>query len=79
MIFSAGEGAGESGSFFFFSKDNRFLIKTLKGGEKDIVLGFLKNYVDHIKNTKNNSLIARIYGLYTIKCSLYEPLDIIVM
>lgn len=28
-IFKAGEGAGMSGSFFFFSSDNRFLIKTL--------------------------------------------------
>jgi hypothetical protein len=29
MVFQAGEGAGLSGSFFFFSSDNRFLIKTL--------------------------------------------------
>jgi len=29
MIFKAGEGAGSSGSFFFFSHDNRFIIKTL--------------------------------------------------
>ena len=28
-IFEAGQGAGKSGSFFFFSKDNRFLIKTM--------------------------------------------------
>lgn len=30
-IFKAGEGTGKSGSFFFFSHDDRFLIKTLKG------------------------------------------------
>ena len=29
MIFKAGEGAGASGSFFFFSHDNKFIIKTL--------------------------------------------------
>ena len=34
MIFRAGEGAGASGSFFFFSYDNKFLIKTLKKEEK---------------------------------------------
>ena len=28
-VFKAGEGAGASGSFFFFSKDDRLLIKTL--------------------------------------------------
>jgi 1-phosphatidylinositol-4-phosphate 5-kinase len=66
MIFSAGEGAGSSGSFFFFSNDNRFLIKTLKSNEKEILLGILKNYVEHIRKTNNKSLIARIYGLYTI-------------
>ena len=33
-IFAAGEGAGQSGSFFFFSNDNRFIIKTLRGSEK---------------------------------------------
>jgi len=34
MVFKAGEGAGQSGSFFFFSYDNRFIIKTLRGHEK---------------------------------------------
>jgi hypothetical protein len=29
MIFKAGESTGKSGSFFLFSKDNQFLIKTL--------------------------------------------------
>jgi len=33
-VFQAGEGAGASGSFFFFSDDNRFIIKTLQGQEK---------------------------------------------
>jgi len=34
QIKKAGEGAGQSGSFFFFSYDNRFLIKTLMGSER---------------------------------------------
>jgi len=28
-VFKAGQGAGLSGQFFFFSSDNRFLIKTI--------------------------------------------------
>jgi len=28
-VFNAGEGAGRSGSFFFFSHDNKFIIKTI--------------------------------------------------
>ena len=64
MIFKAGGGAGASGSFFFFSHDNKFLIKTLRGIEKKIMLGMLDDYVEHIKITANKSLLARIYGIY---------------
>ena len=33
QVFSAGEGSGKSGSFFFFSHDNQFIIKTMKEAE----------------------------------------------
>jgi hypothetical protein len=32
-VFDAGQGAGASGSFFFFSADNKFLIKTIPGSD----------------------------------------------
>lgn len=38
MVFKAGEGAGRSGSFFFFSHDRRFLIKTMNKGEMELLL-----------------------------------------
>jgi 1-phosphatidylinositol-4-phosphate 5-kinase len=53
QAFKAGEGAGKSGSFFFFSKDNRFIIKTLKGNEKETMLSLLDDYILHIKNSDN--------------------------
>jgi len=52
-VFSAGEGAGASGSFFFFSYDNKFIIKTLTKEEKAVFSGMIKEYVDHIINSKN--------------------------
>lgn len=67
MVFKAGEGAGRSGSFFFFSADNRFLIKTLQVEERRKLLNMMKQYINHIKDTKNESLIARIYGIFTFK------------
>lgn len=79
MVFKAGEGAGQSGSFFFFSHDNRFLIKTLRGNEKRIMLDMLDDYIDHIFKTSNKSLLARIYGIFTIKTDYFDPLDIILM
>ena len=33
MVFKAGEGAGRSGSFFFFSHDNKFIVKTMTEDE----------------------------------------------
>jgi 1-phosphatidylinositol-4-phosphate 5-kinase len=79
MVFQAGEGAGASGSFFFFSKDNRFLIKTLRHSEKKILLGMLDSYQKHLEQTQNKSLIARIYGVFTFRTKYFKPLDIIIM
>lgn len=52
-IFSAGEGAGQSGSFFFYSSDNRFLIKTMRGSEKTNLLSMLDSFIEHIEETGN--------------------------
>ena len=53
MVFKAGQGAGKSGSFFFFSHDSKFLIKTLNSAEKKLMLGMLEDFVTHIKTTEN--------------------------
>lgn len=79
MVFKAGEGVGQSGSFFFFSHDNRFLIKTLRGKEKANILNMLDDYIEHIKMTENKSLLARIYGVFTIQTNYFTPLDVIIM
>lgn len=47
MVFKAGEGAGKSGSFFFFTHDNQFIIKTMKHDEVVIFLKFLPDYITH--------------------------------
>mmetsp|Transcript_29302 Transcript_29302/g.44136 ORF Transcript_29302/g.44136 Transcript_29302/m.44136 type:complete len:81 (-) Transcript_29302:753-995(-) len=39
----------------------------------------LDAFVGHLKKTKNRSLIARIYGVYTIKTNLFQQLDVIIM
>jgi len=51
----------------------------LKGSEKDVLIDMLDEFIDHIKESKNKSLIARIYGLYTVKTENLEPIDLIVM
>lgn len=39
----------------------------------------LDDYIDHIKMTENKSLLARIYGVFTIKTNYFTPLDVIIM
>jgi len=39
----------------------------------------LDDFIAHLKKTKNQSLIARIYGVYTIKTNLFATLDVIIM
>ena len=36
QVFKTGEGSGKSGSFFFLTHDERFMIKTINEAEKDI-------------------------------------------
>ena len=71
MIFKAGESAGASGSFFFFSHDDKFIIKTLRGTERIDLIKMLDKYIYHLKKTENCSLLARIYGAFTIKTNHY--------
>jgi hypothetical protein len=60
------ESSGKSGSFFFFSHDQRFIIKTIKDHELNTMLGeFMERYYSNIM-TNPDSLLTRIYGLYTI-------------
>ena len=66
MVFKAGEGAGASGSFFFYTHDRRFIIKTMTKEELKVFLRLLPYYELHLKENRD-SLISRIYGVYTIK------------
>lgn len=41
-VFKAGESQGKSGSFFFFSHDRKFIIKTMFDDELQIMMFKLK-------------------------------------
>ena len=66
MVFKAGEGAGASGSFFFFSHDRKFIIKTMTDSELNFFLKILPDYELHFKENPD-SIISRMYGVYTIR------------
>jgi len=79
QVFRAGEGAGASGSFFFFSYDHRFIIKTLTSEEVKLLEIIIQDYVRHIQEMENQSMLARIYGLFTITTNYFVPLNVMVM
>lgn len=58
----AGESTGKSGSFFFFSKDKKFIIKTMFKDELDSFMLNLESYFKHIE--EGESMLARIYGIF---------------
>ena len=78
-IFKAGMGAGASGSFFFFSHDNKLIIKTIISSEKKLLQDMLVDINDHIEVTRNKSLLARIYGLYSIKSAQFQKVSFVLM
>lgn len=79
QVFRAGEGAGASGSFFFFSFDHRFIIKTLNKEEVKLLDLILPDYLKHITDRENQSMLARIYGIFTIKTNYFVPLNVMIM
>ena len=60
------KSAGKSGSFFISTDNQEYMIKTLKKDEFELIKkSFLKEYIKYIKKNPN-SLICRIYGMYSL-------------
>ncbi|XP_037415474.1 phosphatidylinositol 4-phosphate 5-kinase 2-like isoform X1 [Triticum dicoccoides] len=57
---------GKSGSFFYLTQDERFMIKTVKKSEVKLLIRMLPSYHKHVKRY-NNSLITRFYGVHSVK------------
>ena len=52
-VFKAGKGAGRSGSFFFFSHDKRFIIKSVCSNELAKILCILDPFINHLVKFEN--------------------------
>jgi hypothetical protein len=78
QVFSSGEASGASGSFFFFSADKRFIVKTMSGEELKLIQKILPDMYRHFKKYPH-SLLARIYGVYRVEMKNYAPVNLIMM
>ena len=57
----------KSSSWFFCSRDSRFLVKTCTAKERDVLLDILGEYSKHASEHRGTSLLPQYYGLYTIE------------
>ena len=75
--------SGKSGSFFFHTRDGKYMIKTITKEEFTVLLDLLPEYYNYLlKNPK--TLINRFYGLHQMKCydsdhSLVSHIYVVVM
>ncbi|KAI9122358.1 hypothetical protein K1719_007047 [Acacia pycnantha] len=69
---------GKSGSVFFLSQDDRFMIKTLRRSEVKVLLRMLPDYHHHVKSFEN-TLITKFFGLHRIKPSSGQKFRFVVM
>mmetsp|Transcript_3020 Transcript_3020/g.4094 ORF Transcript_3020/g.4094 Transcript_3020/m.4094 type:complete len:317 (-) Transcript_3020:75-1025(-) len=78
MVFKAGAGAGRSGSFFFYSHDRKFIVKTMTKPELKLFLKILPALAEHHTNTPQ-SLLAKIFGVFTVKMRQAAPVHLMLM
>ncbi|KAI8926712.1 hypothetical protein BC831DRAFT_455183 [Entophlyctis helioformis] len=69
---------GKSGSFFYYSQDYRFIIKTIHHSEHQFILRILQHYYEHIRSNPH-TLISRIFGLHRVKLPGNRKIHFVVM
>ena len=69
---------GKSGSFFYFSRDYKYIIKTIHHAEHRFLRKILKQYYNHV--TENpNTLLSQFYGLHRVKMPYGKKIHFVVM
>lgn len=69
---------GKSGSFFYFSRDYKYIIKTIHHAEHKFLRKILKDYYHHVENNPN-TLLSQFYGLHRVKIPYGRKIHFVVM
>lgn len=78
QIQKSGLGAGASGMFFFMANDKRFIMKTMTPTDlKEMIFSLHQFYMHYDQNP--NSLLARIFGCFTIQMDKFSPVHVMIM
>ncbi|KAG0528684.1 hypothetical protein BDA96_05G033100 [Sorghum bicolor] len=60
---------GKSGSFFYLTNDDKYMIKTMKKSEVKVLLRMLPAYYKHVRAFEN-TLITKFFGLHCVNVKL---------
>lgn len=69
---------GKSGSFFYFSRDYKYIIKTIHHSEHKFLRKILRDYYNHVQNNPN-TLLSQFYGLHRVKMPYGKKIHFVVM
>ena len=69
---------GKSGSFFYFSRDYKYIIKTIHHAEHKLLRKILREYYKHVIDNPN-TLISQFYGLHRVKIPYGRKIHFVVM
>uniref|UniRef100_A0A453D1M2 Phosphatidylinositol 4-phosphate 5-kinase n=1 Tax=Aegilops tauschii subsp. strangulata TaxID=200361 RepID=A0A453D1M2_AEGTS len=69
---------GKSGSIFFLSQDDQFMIKTLRKSEVQVLLRMLPYYYRHV-HAYENTLVTKFFGLHRVRPSSGQKFRFVVM
>ncbi|KAL2234112.1 phosphatidylinositol 4-phosphate 5-kinase 6 isoform X2 [Sesamum indicum] len=57
---------GKSGSFFYLTNDDKYMIKTMKKSEAKVLIRMLSAYYNHVRACEN-TLVTKFFGLHCVK------------
>lgn len=69
---------GKSGSFFYFSRDYKYIIKTIHHAEHKLLRKILREYYNHVTDNPD-TLISQFYGLHRVKIPYGRKIHFVVM
>jgi 1-phosphatidylinositol-4-phosphate 5-kinase len=69
---------GKSGSFFYFSRDYKYIIKTIHHAEHKFLRKILREYYAHVEENPN-TLLSQFYGLHRVKIPYGRKVHFVVM
>lgn len=58
--------SGKSGSFFYYTQDSKFVLKTIPRSEFKFMKAILKNYHEYLTVRNHESLISKVLGIHKV-------------